>query len=80
MRRRYSRELSLLYHYYIEKRLPVTGPICFTVVNGTPGFHYPTRIHEEKITMSKAQIKFYAQYVRYALPALASVVFRLAVN
>ena len=30
--------------------------------------------------MSKAQIKFYAHYVRYALPALASVVFRLAVN
>ncbi len=30
--------------------------------------------------MSKAQIKFYAQYVRYALPALASVVFKLSAN
>ena len=30
--------------------------------------------------MSKAQIKFYAHFVRYALPALASVVFKIAVN
>ena len=35
---------------------------------------------KEKITVTKAQIKFYAQYVRYALPALASVVFKIAVN
>lgn len=30
--------------------------------------------------MTKSQIKFYVQYVRYALPALASVVFKIAVN
>ncbi len=30
--------------------------------------------------MTKSQVKFYVQYVRYALPALASVVFKLAVN
>ena len=80
MCRRYSRVLSLLYHYYIAKRLPVTGLICFTVTSGTAAFHHSTGIHEEKIIMSKAQIKFYAQYVRYALPALASVVFRLSAN
>lgn len=30
--------------------------------------------------MSKAQIKFHVHYVRYALPALASVVFKLSAN
>ena len=30
--------------------------------------------------MTKSQVKFYVQYVRYALPALALVVFKLAVN
>ena len=30
--------------------------------------------------MTKSQVKFYVQYVRYALPALASVVFKLSAN
>jgi hypothetical protein len=30
--------------------------------------------------MTKSQIKFYVQYVRYVLPALASVVFKLTAN
>ena len=30
--------------------------------------------------MTKSQVKFYIQYVRYALPALASVVFGIQLN
>jgi hypothetical protein len=43
-------------------------------------FNHSAGIHKERNIMSKAQIKFYAHYVRYALPALASVVFRLSAN